>query len=349
MEIINLCISKEDSIRKCIKRLDETAKKVLLVTEYERLIGVVTDGDIRRWILKNGDLNEAVSAIMNTHFIALSYKNINKAKKIFSEKKLVAIPIIDEAGIPVEMIFWNDLFKKEKRFIKKVNVPVVIMAGGKGTRLYPYTKIIPKPLIPIGDIPIVERIINRFNEFGCDQFYLTVNYKKDMIKSYFNEIEKKYELIYVDEDKPLGTGGSLHLLKGKLQESFFVSNCDILIDANYADIMTYHKEKNNKITVVTSLKHYTVPYGVIDLNEEGTVKKTKEKPEFNFLVNTGMYILEPELLEMIPENEFYHLTQLIDICIEQGVKVGTYPVSEQAWLDMGELKEMERMNERLEE
>ena len=170
-----------------------------------------------------------------------------------------------------------------------------------------------------------------------------------MIKSYFNEIEKKYELIYVDEDKPLGTGGSLHLLKGKLQESFFVSNCDILIDANYADIMTYHKEKKNKITVVTSLKHYTVPYGVIDLNEEGTVKETKEKPEFNFLVNTGMYILEPELLEMIPENEFYHLTQLIDICIEQGIRVGTYPVTEQAWLDMGELKEMERMNERLEE
>ena len=221
------------------------------------------------------------------------------------------------------------------------------MAGGKGTRLDPYTKIIPKPLIPIGDIPIVERIIDRFNEYGCNTFYLTVNYKKNMIKAYFSDEDKGYEVKFVDEDQPLGTAGSLSMMKDKLKDTFFVSNCDILIDANYSHILKQHKKNKNKITLVTSLKNYTIPYGVIEINDNGAIKNMTEKPEYDFLVNTGMYILEPEVLNDIPQNTFFHITDLINEYIVKGETIGVYPVSENQWLDMGEFKEMENMLERL--
>ena len=139
----------------------------------------------------------------------------------------------------------------------------------------------------------------------------------------------------------------MYLLKEKLQSTFFVSNCDILIDADYSKILDYHKKNENLITMVTSLKNYVIPYGVIELNNEGNIKEMKEKPEYDYLVNTGAYILEPEVLNDIPENEFFHITDLINKYIKNGKKVGTYPITENAWLDMGEFKEMERMRKEL--
>lgn len=347
MKYKNLCVNKNLTIKEAIKILDKFGKKILLVIEKNILLGVITDGDIRRWILSNKSLEEKVFEVMNKDFIFL-YKGEKKlAKKIMKEKSIECIPILNSKKEVIDIIFWNDEFKDKINIFNNINVPVVIMAGGKGTRLYPYTKILPKPLIPIEDTPIIERIINRFCEYGCDKFYLTVNYKKNMIKAYFNELDKNYKISYVEEENFLGTGGSLYLLKDKLKETFFVSNCDILIDANYYDILNYHKENKHKITVVTSLKNYTIPYGVIELSKDGNIKKTSEKPEYNFLVNTGMYILEPEVLEDIPENEFFHITNLIDNYIKDGKKVGTYPVTDNCWLDMGEFKEMERMVERI--
>ena len=345
MNYKSLLIDKSITIKDTIEALDKGAKKVVIVTEDEKLVGIVTDGDIRRWILKNGSLQENVSKVMNDSPVYLEYIYKDSAKKVMIDKSIECLPLVDDKKRVIDIIFLNDGLNSNN--FEKIDIPVVIMAGGQGTRLYPYTKILPKPLIPIEDIPIVERIINRFNDYGCKSFYLTVNYKKNMIKAYFNEIDKDYNIFYIEEEKPLGTGGSLHLLKDKLKETFFVSNCDILIDANYSDIIKYHKKNNNKITVITSLKNYTIPYGVINLSENGDISSTKEKPEYNFLVNTGMYILEPDVLEDIPENEFYHITYLIDKYIEEGKKVGTYPITENCWLDMGEFKEMERMSERL--
>lgn len=345
MNYKSLLIDKSITIKDTVKVLDRGAKKVVIVTEYDKLVGIVTDGDIRRWILKNGDLKENVSKVMNDSPVYLDYIYKDNAKKVMIDKSIECLPLVDDKKRVVDIVFLNDGLNSNN--FEKIDVPVVIMAGGQGTRLYPYTKILPKPLIPIEDIPIVERIINRFNGYGCKSFYLTVNYKKNMIKAYFNEIDRDYDVFYIEEEKPLGTGGSLHLLKDKLNETFFVSNCDILIDANYSDIIKYHKEHNNKITVITSLKNYTIPYGVINLSENGDISSTKEKPEYNFLVNTGMYVLEPDVLEDIPENEFYHITYLIDKYIEEGKKVGTYPITENCWLDMGEFKEMERMVEKI--
>lgn len=344
MDIRDICIKKDISIREAIEKLDNTAKKILVVLNDEKLEAVITDGDIRRWILKNGDLSSSIESVMNVNPICIEKSKINIASKVMKEKSIEAIPIVDENNKLIDIIFWNDSFKDKLNYLEKVDSPVVIMAGGKGTRLYPYTKVLPKPLIPIGDTPIIERIMDRFIEYGVEKFYVTVNYKKEMIKSYFDD-EKKYDVSYIEESKPLGTGGSLHLLKDELKETFFVSNCDILIDANYSDILKYHKKNKNKITVITSLKHYTIPYGVVELDYEGYINSTKEKPEYSFLVNTGMYILEPETLKDIPQNEFFHITDLIEMYLKEGERVGTYPVTDKSWLDMGEFKEMEKMIE----
>ncbi|OOM77934.1 glucose-1-phosphate cytidylyltransferase [Clostridium puniceum] len=341
-------IKKNTSIREAIKKLDITAKKILLVVENDMLLGTVTDGDVRRWILKNGDFSFEVHNIMNKAPISLQIEEKYLAKELMKQKTIESVPIVDDNNRVVDIVFWNDDLDVAVNMHKKISAPVVIMAGGKGTRLYPYTKILPKPLIPIGDSSISERIISRFTKFGCKNFYFTVNYKKNMIKAYFDDLDKNYEISYVEEEKFLGTGGSLHLLKGKINETFFVSNCDVLVDANYYDILKYHKDNNNLITMVTSLKNYQIPYGIIKLGNDGQVIGTTEKPEYDYLVNTGFYVLEAETLENVPEDTFFHITDLINKYIEDGKKVGTYPITENAWLDMGEMKEMERMLKRLE-
>lgn len=347
MNVSELFISKELSIKDSLAILDQTAKRILLVMEDEKLQGIITDGDIRRWILNNGDLNECVELAMNPSPISVHEKDIKRAKDILNNKKIEAIPVLNDDDNVVDIVFWNENFNRKLNYYNKLETPVVIMAGGKGTRLLPYTKILPKPLIPIGDTPIVERIINKFNEYGCHNYYMTVNYKKNMIKAYFDEKEKPYKVSFVEEKTPLGTAGSLYLLKDSIKETFFVSNCDILIEGNYSGMLKYHKANHNKITLISSLKHYTIPYGVIEIDKNSVVKGMMEKPEYDYLVNTGMYILEPECLEDIPANTFYHMTDLIEHYIDKGEKVGVYPVRENSWLDMGQFKEMENMIERL--
>lgn len=346
MNVEKLFIDKKQTIKKALKKLDETAKKILLVTEGKKLIGILTDGDIRRWILKNGNLAEPIETIMTTSPKYILERDRKLSKKILKKNSIEAMPIINEKKEVIDIAFWNDEFDENLKY-EKLSNPVVIMAGGKGTRLYPYTRVLPKPLIPIGDTPIVERIINKFNEHGCKNFHMTVNHKKNMIKAYFNEIEKDYTIDYVEEEKPLGTAGSLYLLKDKIKETFFLSNCDILIEGNYSSMLNYHKENKSKITLITSLKHHVIPYGVMSIDENGDLIEMIEKPEYNYLINTGMYIIEAEVMEDIPENKFFHITDLINDYIEKGEKIGVYPVSEGSWLDMGEIKEMENMIRKL--
>lgn len=346
---LELIISRDLTIREAIKKLDSTAKKILIVTDKEgKLEGTITDGDIRRWILKNGDLSEESSIIMSKDPIYLYEKDIKKLEKIFNDSRVEAIPILDNSKIVKDIVFWHENINlKKNKLNKDMDIPVVIMAGGKGSRLKPYTNILPKPLIPIGEVPIIERIMNKFEVFGFNEFIFTVNYKKDMIKSYFKDSEKNYNIQYIVEDKPLGTAGSLYMLKNKIKGTFILSNCDILIDADYLDILEEHKKNNNKMTIVTSLKNYKIPYGVIETTDLGEFKNILEKPEFDFLVNTGMYILEDTVLNDIPEDQFYHITDLISLYIEKEEKIGVYPISESKWLDMGEFKEMENMIEKL--
>ena len=206
----------------------------------------------------------------------------------------------------------------------------------------------PKPLIPVGEMPILEHIIHRFRGFGCTDFRLVVNYKKGMIKSYFNELEKDYTVQYVEEEQPLGTGGGLCLLKGQIDSTFFLSNCDILIDADFGDIYNHHKAQGNVITMVCAFKHFTVPYGVIELGEGGEIQAMREKPEMNFLTNTGVYVVEPEVIRDLEDGKKQGFTDIIDKYRAMGRRVGVYPISESSWMDMGQIEELDAMRRRLE-
>jgi dTDP-glucose pyrophosphorylase len=329
-----------------MERLDATSKKVIFVQNDYKLSAAITDGDIRRWILKKGNLDARVKDIANYNPLYLKENQKHEAKEFMKKNFIDAVPIVNNSMQIISVILLNeeDIDKK-----KELGIPVVIMAGGLGTRLYPYTKILPKPLIPIGEIPIVEHIMNRFNQYGSDQFYLVVNHKKNMIKAYFNEFEKEYRVDYVDEDKPLGTGGGLSLLKGKIDSTFILSNCDILIEEDYEKIYNYHKKEKNLITMVCSLKNIRIPYGVIEISETGEIENMKEKPELSFFTNTGMYIVEPKIIEELEEDKAIGFPDIIEQYKSQGEKIGIYPISENSWMDMGQIDEMEEMRRRLEQ
>lgn len=238
---------------------------------------------------------------------------------------------------------WIDIFKNKPKESKRLNLPVVIMAGGEGTRLTPFTKVFPKPLMPIGEKPVIELIINKFADYGCDDFYLSLNYKAGMIKAYFNDFTPKYKISYIQEDKPLGTAGSLHFLKNMIHKTFFLSNCDVLIEADYADMLEFHRKNDNKITLVGSMKNFTIAYGVCEIRNGGSLRSIREKPDYDFLVNTGMYVLDAAVLNDIPENIFFNMTDLINVYLTQGEKIGVYPVPEKSWVDIGQCDLLQEM------
>jgi NDP-sugar pyrophosphorylase family protein len=178
--------------------------------------------------------------------------------------------------------------------------------------------------------------MDRFVGVGCNEFHISVNYKAQTIKDYFVNLNNAaYNIDYFEEDKPLGTAGSMFLIKDKIQTTFFVSNCDILIDQDLSEIYKYHKSNKNKITIVSAMKNYKIPYGTIETSEKGILKSMDEKPELIFQINTGMYILEPEMLDLIPNNEFFHITELIEKVRKSGENVGVFPIAENSWQDIG--------------
>lgn len=279
---------------------------------------------------------------------SLFLKERDLAKELMRRETITALPLLDCERHIVDIVLLSEVDEEEKKDKADLSgVPLVIMAGGKGTRLYPYTKILPKPLIPIGDTPIIERIIDTFTEYGINRIYITVNYKKSMIKSYFSELSPKYEICYVEEDKPLGTGGSLKLIKEKFDLPIFVTNCDALIRTDYTDLYEYHKKSGNQITIVSALKNVVVPYGVMKSGVNGEIIEIEEKPKNSYFINTGMYVLNPNTIEKIPGEVIYHMTHLVETVMKEGGKVGMYPVSEDSFLDMGEFSEMQRMEEKL--
>lgn len=335
----DLLVRKEETILNVLKRMDNTGRKLLLVMDGDRFESVISIGDIQRAIIKGVDIVSAISGILRAEVcFALSTDDLTVVRERMKNRRNELMPIVSHSGELVDIIFWEDLFG-EKHVLTpeaRLNLPVVIMAGGQGTRLKPLTNVLPKPLIPINSKTIIEGIMDRFNACGCNEFYISINYKAELIRYYLDSLENKsYNICYFQEEKPLGTGGSLHLLKDRITSTFFVSNCDIIIDQDYTEIFRYHVENRNEITVVAAIKNYSIPYGTLTTREDGLLLDIEEKPEFVFKINTGFYILEPNLLNEIPCNEFYHITSLIEKLQKEGRRVGVFPVSEGSWIDIG--------------
>ena len=333
------------TLLQALKNMDEVKVKILLVFSGEHFEGLITIGDIQRAIIKNISLKEPVSRILNKNKI---YGYINESEDSIKDKmrrmRAEVMPILDEQGELVDVWFWSDLFKTSEIIEReKISLPVVIMAGGKGTRLKPLTNVIPKPLIPIGDKTILEEIMNQFESIGCQKFYMSINYKSDMIRFYLDQLDHYYDIEFFEEPKPLGTIGSVSLLKGKITTPFFVSNCDIIIDQDLRDVYEYHQNNHNDLTIVTAVKSFKIPYGVIETGEDGLMTGLQEKPEQTYMINTGVYILNPELINEIPEGEFFHITHLMEKIKLRDGRIGCFPVSEHAWRDMGEWPEYLKM------
>ena len=338
-------IQSSMTVLQSLKKMDEAKVKMLFVFEKEKFLSILTIGDIQRAIIKQVNLSDSVLSILETN---KAFASINESKNIIREKMLrlraECMPVVDDEGNLVDVYFWSDFFKfSEVEQREKINLPVVIMAGGKGTRLKPITNVIPKPLVPVGDKTILEVIMDQFEGIGCKTFYMSVNYKADMMEYYLSQLEHKYDIKFFMEDKPLGTIGSVSLLKGKISTPFFVSNCDSINDQDYRDVYDYHVHNKNDLTIVTMVKTFRIPYGVIETGEDGLMQSLKEKPELNYQVNTGVYILNPELIDEIPEGEFFHITHLMEKVKARGGRVGCFPVSENAWHDMGEWPEYLKM------
>lgn len=332
------------TLSEAMKKIDKNLQGIIFLTNNrEQLIGSVTDGDIRRYLISGGNINDSVylSANKNPKFAS----DIDEACKIYNGNNHIIVPIINTNLNIVDIYFGPEKTQAKKR--NKINLPVVINAGGRGSRLDPFTKVLPKPLIPVGEIPIIELIMKEFLEFGCNDFHIIVNYKKELMKAYFADANKEYKVTWYDEDKPLGTGGGLSLLKGKLKGSFFFVNCDVLLKVDYGDILSHHKKEKNVITMVCANKSLNIPYGVVKAQDDNQLLDMEEKPSYSFLTNTGIYILESEILKDIVDETAIGFPDIVELEKDKGRRVGVYTVNEDAWMDMGQLSELEKMRKKL--
>lgn len=342
-KIAQILIGPDDTIKTAFQKMDSAGSKILFVAGKENLLlGALSDGNIRRWILKGGQISAKAKAVMvrTPKYLCEGYSQ-DEAKKLVIAERYECVPIVDSEKRIKGAVWWFDFFKDKSHKAVNLGLPVVIMAGGKGSRLAPITQILPKPLMPIGDKPVTQHIMERFANYACRKIYMSVNFKAKLIRAFFSDVSGDYDLEFIEEPKPLGTAGSLYLLKRKIKKTFFLTNCDVLVDADYADIIKFHRERGNKITIVGSMKHFTIPYGTCEIENGGDLLAVREKPEYDFLVNTGMYVIEPEILKLIPDQAFLHMTELIAKCLKKGVKTGVYPISEKSWADTGQWEQLQ--------
>lgn len=332
------------TVKDALKRMDSASEGILfVVSDSGRLIGSLSDGDLRRALLDGRSLGEGIEGAYNPkpfNLIAGCY-DLEEAKKLLLGKRFTVVPVVDGDGVIVGYETWEALLGHEVREPKRgaLDVPVVVMAGGKGTRMAPFTNVLPKPLIPIGEKTILEVIVDGFLSFSVKDFYFTINYRGEMIKAYFDGIEKAYSVTYLREADFYGTAGSLALLPEGFDGTFIVTNCDIIVKADYADVLRFHRSRGARMTVLSSIQHHIVPYGVIEFEQGGQVTSITEKPEYSFCINTGVYVLEAECLELIPPGKLFHMTHLMEALMARGDVVVTYPVNESDYIDIGQWEE----------
>lgn len=348
----NLLIQPNLSIKDALEQLSKTGEKCLVVVNKDnKLLGTLSDGDVRKAILKGKYPKHKIFEFYQKNSTFLKKKNysLNQAKDIFMKKRIGVIPVIEGKRKVVDVITFENIFKNKKtvsnisNFIKNV----VIMAGGKGTRLEPFTNVLPKPLVPINEKPVIEHIIERFNKNKVSNFFITLNYKSKILKAFFQEIKPKFKISFVDERKPLGTAGGLRLLSGKIKKPFFVTNCDTIVNIDFENLMDFHNFNKNDLTLVASSKEYIIPYGTCKLTRKGQLEKIVEKPKFDFFANIGLYVVNPNLINFIPKNKSFDMIDLIKAIKKNKKRVGVYPIDDKAWIDVGQWSEYHKAVDRL--
>ncbi len=332
-------------LKDALKKMNKTGLQVLIaVDEKRKILGILTDGDVRRAILGNVSFSEPVKSVMNKKPVTITCPpDKSKALKLMRKYQIRHLPVVTGENKVVGLLLWKDFIENGEANYSLKTSPVVIMAGGRGTRLSPFTKILPKPLVPIGEKPIIELIMDNFKKYGFYKFLISLNYKGDMIKMYFSENTNGYRIEYIEENNYLGTAGALSLARDRLKETFILSNCDVIIDANFDSLLKYHKENKNKVTILAVIRRVRIPYGVLKI-QNATLDEIVEKPEYCFIVNSGVYVMEPEIVELIPKNKSIDMPDLLLLAKREGFKVQVYLVS-CSWFDVGEWEEYRKAAE----
>ena len=334
----SVLIKPSDDLLTAIKVLDLSALQIaLVVDDEEHFLGTVTDGDIRRAILRGISLSDSLDQVMNkSPFFISQGDDRNELIKTMTARQFSHAPVVDNENHIIDLIKLDNLVRGTKQHSNWV----VLMAGGQGTRLRPLTNSAPKPLIPVGGKPILESIVENFIAEGFRQFYISVNYKSDMIKEYFGDGKKwGAEIRYLNEADALGTAGPLSLIEKCPTEQLIVMNADLMTDVNFSKMLNFHIEMGAAATMGVREYDFQVQFGVVDL-KDGFISKINEKPLQRFLVNGGIYILEPKILSLVPPGQFFDMPVLFDMLIERKEKCSAFPIHEY-WLDVGRIEDLE--------
>ena len=337
--IDNIKLSIDSTIKNALKTISEGALKIAVVVDDEgKLLGTLTDGDIRRGLLKGMNLNSSIkSLISKTPTVAKISDTKEEILKLALLKKIHQIPVVDKNGKVLGINEIEELVKVKEKMNK-----VVLMVGGDGVRLRPLTKDIPKPMLKVGNKPILHTIVEKFAACGYVNIVMCVNYKSKVIQDYFGDGSKfGVNIEYVLEKNKMGTAGALSLLKDKLFKPFFVMNGDLLTTLDFEKMLDFHLEQNSKATMCVREHKVEVPYGVVNLIDENIIS-IEEKPRHTFFVNAGIYILDPECISLIPE-EFYDMPSLFKKMILNNKKTISFPLQEY-WLDVGRLVDYDKAN-----
>ena len=343
-----IIIGTNATLREALKQLSKAGCKCLIVVKNDKFVGTLSDGDIRKALLSSSNLKSSIKTIFNNNAFSINKKDLNEEhiKQAFLKNKYDVIPILNEDKSVDKVIRWAQVFSEEPKILDH-QIPVVIMAGGVGTRMKPFTNVLPKPLIPINDKTVIEKIIESFVNVGINNFLISINFKGKILKAFFEELDPPYSIKFIEEKTPLGTAGSLYKLSAEMQTTFIVTNCDVIIEVDHQDLINFHKENKYDLTLVASAKEIVIPYGACELNEEGNLERILEKPKLDYLINTGLYIIEPSALDLIPKNKFFDMTDLIDSLKKRKRKVGVFPIDDNAWVDIGQWDEYKHAVERL--
>lgn len=333
-------IAPEKTIRDAIRTIDEGAIRIALVVDGEnRLLGTVTDGDIRRGILRGVALEEAVTRVMNPHpTTARADEGQDTILERMKQTRLHQIPVVDGQGRLVTVEILDELLQTRHR-----DNWVMLMAGGLGSRLRPLTDECPKPLLKVGSKPLLEIILENFLEYGFRRFYISVNYKAEMVKEHFSDGSRwGIEIRYVHEDQRLGTAGALSLLAERPALPLIVMNGDLLTKVNFQHLLDFHAEHRARATMCVREYDFQVPYGVVRIDNH-RVLGIDEKPVHRFFVNAGIYVLEPEVLDLIPSGTYFDMPELFTKLIDRKDETTVFPVREY-WLDIGHMEDFARAN-----
>ena len=336
----DLIVKINTPIRVAIERLNKVGLKIALVLDDNyRLLGTISDGDFRRGILSGLSLEDTVEKIMNKNPRTIS-EGVGRLEilKVMTDTKILQIPIIDKNNFVIGLHLWDDI-----SFQAKYSNIMVIMAGGKGSRLHPQTENRPKPMLLVAGIPILEHIIKRAQSQGFNHFIIAINYLGEIIEKYFRDGQKfGVKIEYLHEDVPLGTAGALSLLSSKPERAFIVTNGDVITDINYSDFLEYHTAQNAAATVAVHTHEFQIPYGVVQINGL-EVESYEEKPIVTSLINAGVYALEPDILDYIKEPRYRDMPEILDISRDLKKKVIVYPLHE-SWIDIGRPIDLEIAN-----